>query len=469
MRLSRREFLATILATPAASAMGIGPHRSLSRPLTDAIGLGLGFPVPQRLWHGESSVAAAWRAEATQAPEPRRDGARSSPERAASRWQRQLSAFADLRRHFVFEYYPWYSTDPWIHWDEAERRPPLDIAASAYPLLGPYDSRDVRVLEQHARWIASAGVGAINVSWWGRGTWMDAATPVLMDVMRAHDIHVTFHLEPYDPNRAQSFASDVLYLVKTYGERRRWDTFLLLENADGSAAPVFKLFRTILPREVTDCHGVVHPVPDYTSDDQWRRQTDRVRQELRGDFDRVTLLADSLDVGRTRAAGFDGIAIYDNFVTPPTWRRHARNASAAGLLFSFNTNPGFDGIEPRTIPADSCYRPRPFEPPLGDLDFASRAGRAAAARAAQARIVESFSTTVSLQCDPELSNARRGFFLVYINSFNEWHEGTQFEPMRNTADVPEAARRFQYHNVDAGGARLSVLSEQIDRVEFESR
>ena len=468
MGLSRRDFLSALLATPIAAARPGHARNAGGIFLSDAERLQLGFPIPARLWHGDSSVAAAYREASPQLREGRPDRDRDqrvSTLRRDTNWREYLTnTFPDLKRHFVFEYYPWYGTNPWVHWDEAERRPPLDIAARAYPLLGPYDSRDVRVLEQHARWMASAGVGAINVSWWGRGTWTDDATPVLMDVMRAHDIHVTFHLEPYHANRGTSYASDVLYLVKTYGERRRWDALLLLKNADGVAAPVFKSFRTILPRQVTDCHGIVHQVPDYMEANAWRVQTNRVRQELRGDFERVTLLADSLDMGATRAAGFDGIAIYDNFVKPETWRGHAFNASNAGLLFSFNTNPGFDGIEPRTVPADSCYRPLPFEPPVEDLDFASRAGRAAAARGAHERIVESFTTTVALQCNLDLSNVKRGFFLVYINSFNEWHEGTQFEPMRNAADVPEEVRPFGYHNVDVGSGRLTALTEQIGRV-----
>ena len=44
--------------------------------------------------------------------------------------------------------------------------------------------------------MVEAGVGAINVSWWGRGSYEDRAVHLLMDVMRAHRIHVTFHLEP---------------------------------------------------------------------------------------------------------------------------------------------------------------------------------------------------------------------------------------------------------------------------------
>ena len=123
-----------------------------------------------------------------------------------------------------------------IQWD---RLPPLDLAANTMPLLGAYDSRSVSVLEQHARWIAESGVGAINLSWWGRGDFEDRAVHLVMDVMHAHDIRVTFHLEPYGPQRAEEFPSDVLYLLKEYGEKRRWDCLLFHRWSDGSEGPIF--------------------------------------------------------------------------------------------------------------------------------------------------------------------------------------------------------------------------------------
>src|SRR6185436_7560905 len=109
----------------------------------------------------------------------------------------------------------------------------------------------------------------------------------IMDVFGAHDLKVTFHLEPYTDDRTRRWADDVLYLIREYGERRRFDSLLLLRNEDGTQGPVFKGFRTILPREVTDCHGVARQVPDYAPDDDWERQNDRIRKTLRGDFDHV--------------------------------------------------------------------------------------------------------------------------------------------------------------------------------------
>src|SRR5205809_3105527 len=75
--------------------------------------------------------------------------------------------FPDLRRHFVFEYYPWYATDPYRHWQAADRHPPADVASNYMPKLGAYDSRSRAVLERHAAWMTEAGVGSINLSWWG--------------------------------------------------------------------------------------------------------------------------------------------------------------------------------------------------------------------------------------------------------------------------------------------------------------
>src|SRR4051812_975601 len=137
-----------------------------------------------------------------------------------------LDRFGDLPRHFVFEYYPWFAVDPYRHWDEGGRVPPIDLGSNYVPKLGAYDSRSVAVIEQHARWILESGAGAIDVSWWGRDSFENALVPVLMDVMSAHGIQVAFHLEPYSRGRAARYADDVEYLIRRYGDRRGWDCML---------------------------------------------------------------------------------------------------------------------------------------------------------------------------------------------------------------------------------------------------
>jgi len=438
--ITRRRFLQRAGALPALLSL------RANEPSWTELGRG---------WLRESSVVAALKSGQRQ---PSGLPQEIAPSPASSSLAQR---FPDADRRFVFEYYPWYGRGPWRHWNEGGRKPPHDLATEYVPRLGAYDSRSREVIEQHARWIAASGSGAISLSWWGAGSYEDRTVHDVMDVMKEHGIAVTFGLEPYADDRGHRFFDDVLYLLTEYGEKRGWDAFLILRNEDGTESPVFKGFRTILPETIVDCHGVTRRVTDYTPEDLWRRQIDRIRRELRWDFDRVLLLADSLDFGRTPASGFDGIGIYDNFIAPEQYHPFARDASAAGLLFSFNVNPGYDEIPLEQVPPESCYQPRPFAPEAGPLDFARADHRELAAALSTERIRSSLAATVEIQNDIRLSNYENGFFLVYINSFNEWHEGHAFEPMKDELDLTAQERAHGYHNSAYGDYRITALSQAI--------
>lgn len=424
--VSRREFLAGCVASLCAASTGV---QALQRG-------------PQRLPQ----------------PRPRED------DRGLARIASQLRArYDDLRSHFLFEYYPWYGTDPWRHWDQGGLNPPSRIASNYMPLLGPYDSRATRVIEQHARWMVEAGVGAVNLSWWGQGSFEDRAVPIVMDVMKDHGIQVTFHLEPYAKDRVLRLVDDVTYLLREYGDRRHWDTFLLLERADGSAAPVLEMFEAILPPTSTDCRGVTRPVSGYVPDLLWRQQTSALKREVAADFENFTLLADSLDVDRTRAGGFDGGTSSDPYFHPDRWTEVAGWFNSEDLVFVFGVNAGFDVVAPAAPPSDDpCYSP-PKTDPLPDAEWNTDAARAREQQASSQRIVESFERTLRLQTDRASANLRHGFFLVFVNSFNEWHEGTQFEPMKSLADLTPDERRI-YHNTPSGSYRLDTLTALLQQV-----
>ena len=81
----------------------------------------------------------------------------------------------------------------------------------------------------------------------------------------------------------------------------------------------------------------------WRPDDVWRRQTDRVREMLRRDFDTVWLLSDSTDASRVLAAGFDGGAPYAAF-SPQQYPQLARAFSGLNLTFSPSIGTGFDAL-----------------------------------------------------------------------------------------------------------------------------
>ena len=72
--------------------------------------------------------------------------------------------------------------------------------------------------------------------------------------------------------------------------------------------------------------------------------------------------------------------------------------------------------------------------------------------------------TVAVQTDPALGNVHNGFFLVYLNSFNEWHEGHGFEPMKDQAELTPAERRIGYHNPERGDYRLSFVAAALQPI-----
>ena len=63
------------------------------------------------------------------------------------------------------------------------------------------------------------------------------------------------------------------------------------------------------------------------------------------------------------------------------------------------------------------------------------------------------------QTHPWLGNVDRGFFLVHVCSFNEWHEGHQFEPMKDDLMLSADQRASGYHNPREGSYRLRYLTE----------
>ena len=342
--------------------------------------------------------------------------------------------YPDLARHFVFEYYPLVAIPGFRPLDllnmapAPRHREPLRAEARTVRRAAGVRPRAARAVDQGRR---RGGGGALVV---GPGSWQDRAVSLILDVLSAHDLKATFALEPYTDDRGSHYSDDILYLLREYGEKRRWDAFLLLRNADGRAGPVFKSFGTILPETSTDCLGEppgvrLHRRRRLAPPDG--RAAEHAARGLRPR--RHCSRTRSSSLARRRPASTASASTTTSSRPSATAARRGRLARGAPVLVQ--RQPGLRPDRAAGHASDPCYAPRDFAPPVAGLDFASATGRERAAQASAERIRASWEATLDVQLDPALTNARRGFLLVYLNSFNEWHEGHAFEPMKDAAEL----------------------------------
>jgi glycoprotein endo-alpha-1,2-mannosidase len=213
-------------------------------------------------------------------------------------------------------FYPWYGTPAldggWVHWHQAGRTPPVDIASSFYPARGIYSSSDTLLLGVQLDEIKAAGVEQLIVSWWGRGSAEDARLPAVAAAARARGLSVAAHIEPYDGRTVASVENDVAYL-------RRFDV-----------ADIY-LYR---PFELP-----VH---------EWAALNERVEG--------VRLWAETALAGRAAAARFDGLYTYDILIHDASkLDRICAQARKVRLLCAPSVGPGYDA---RRAGLDARVKPR---------------------------------------------------------------------------------------------------------------
>jgi hypothetical protein len=204
-------------------------------------------------------------------------------------------------------YYPWYgtaSTDgAYEHWAQEGHDPPDNIASSYYPAIGLYSSSDRLIVGEQMDEIRTAGIDAIAVSWWGKGSPEDQRLGDVVSAARADGIDVAVHMEPYGNRTVASTVADVAYLESTYGIK----TFYVYRPLD------------LLAQQWLAARPALHAVPG------------------------TTVLAQTGFVGMAAAAGFDGVYTYD-IVTygANTFRRICAEAHAKHLLCAPSVGPGYD-------------------------------------------------------------------------------------------------------------------------------
>jgi glycoprotein endo-alpha-1,2-mannosidase len=319
----------------------------------------------------------------------------------------------DARVHAF--YYPWYGTmeldGEFRHWahdqmgaveDRVSYTGADDIGADFYPEGGCYSSNDPEVLARHMNQLRQAGVGALSVSWWGEGSFEDAALPALFDAADEAGLQISLHLEPL-PGRDAKVCHDALkYFLGHFGSHSA-----LYRDPDSGLPLVFVYDSYLSPAE------------------EWQRLlTSGGDLSIRGtslDCVMIGLWVEKNHGSDLHRAGFDGLYSYfatDGFTygsSTKNWPQMAAFARENGMMFVPCVGPGY---------ADLRIRPWNTVNQRGREDGAYYQRMAAAA----------------LAVDPPM---------IGLTSFNEWHEGTQIEPAQ-----PAEAGGFTYQDygvVDAHG------------------
>jgi len=299
-------------------------------------------------------------------------------------------------------YYPWYGNPSvsgrWIHWNASGHNPDKkidglpDIASPFHPFLGPYDSADTAVIEQHLRWAEYAGIDAFIVSWWGRGDLTDRNLEKLfnIDERSGGKIRLTLYYEGNFTSPA-TIEDDLDYICGKYVGRNLFYRY-------GGRPVMFLYGRAIFPA-----------FWDLASFSRWRHRfyidwLDLI--VMAKEKCNLLLVADVMTPRFSSAMeqvvrmGFEAVHVYNpalefysNFDPPSHYAEMADFAHSYNLLFGLTVIPGYDdGKLGRTFT---------FELPRNNGLFFSM-------------LIEE-----ARKFNPDW---------IIITSFNEWHEGTQIEP-----------------------------------------
>jgi len=312
---------------------------------------------------------------------------------------------AEVPHKVLAFYYPWYGnphveggSGRWSHWSGVDQQHRSIDSSTHYPALGPYDSHDAKLIEQHCRWAKEAGIDGWIVSWWGHGSFEDRAMERILDQSAKAALEVTVYYETVPGRKTAAEATDDLArLLKRYAGHNAWLRV-------GDRPVVFIYGRAIgqlrLPgwREVTSRLG-----------EQCRPQPlligDRISEEAAKVFHGLHTYNTA---GALRGKSLQQIEQWAR----DTYPRWVQIAEQAGKISTITVIPGYDDTKIRT-PGLSVER----------FDGASYRVQWEQAIAA----------------DPDW---------ILITSWNEWHEGSEIEPSAELGHkylklTGEMARRFK--------------------------
>ncbi len=287
-----------------------------------------------------------------------------------------------VARQVLSFYYGWYGAPH--HWENVDAAAKTIGSSTNWPRLGPYDSHDPKVIDQHCRWAKDAGLTGFIATWWVQNDYHDQGLPLLLDSAAKHGLKVTIYYELAPPAKTPTVAGavgDLLYLLEKYGKHPAW------LQVDGK--PVLFIYGRAIGQLKLPA---------------WRQVIEQVKQRTPAVF-----IGDRLSDEAART--FDGIHTYNPTaktagLAPGQIRAWADQSyadvvrMAAGKISAVTIIPGYDDHK--------LGRPDP---------------RPITARHGGQTYTQLWEAALSARPD-----------WVLITSFNEWHEGSEIEPSLQDGD-----------------------------------
>jgi hypothetical protein len=284
-------------------------------------------------------------------------------------------------------YYPWWGPDR--HWDDGY---------ASTPTLGEYDSRDEQVVSQHLTWANEYDIDSLYCSWWGPDSWEDetigtqllpAAESAGVDIAILYetpgrlDGEVSFDLSA-EQNRT-TLAEDMASLERFF-ESSSYATI------DGRM-PVFLYLTRTFEGDIVGAIEEARAAVDhdlFLVGDQvyWQDPSDEQTQDVLEAVDAVS----AYNMHTSRPDIDEGF-VPDTISQYAAWEAELADSSVA---FVPDVIPGFD---------DTAVRPEAGNPIIERRPERFR----------------EFVDDVGPLRDDDLD-------MLFVTSFNEWHEDTQIEP-----------------------------------------
>jgi glycoprotein endo-alpha-1,2-mannosidase len=171
-----------------------------------------------------AAMACAQKGKGSQEAEKSRPLPNSLTSSAIMAERMQSAGAINPERRVLALYYPWYRSlkysQAWAHQDAVDMQHKTMASHTHFPVLGPYDSSDPTVIDWHLEQAHKAGIDTLVCSWWGAKDPTGQAFRQLLARAALHDMKVCILWEQCSrPVTAQTLGTELGYILETFGNQ----------------------------------------------------------------------------------------------------------------------------------------------------------------------------------------------------------------------------------------------------------